>query len=189
MLEGKHIVLGITGSIAAYKAAMLTRLLVKEGATVKIIMTPCAKEFITPVTLATLSKNTVLSDFFHHDDGSWNSHVELGLWADLFVIAPCTANTLAKMANGIADNLLLTSYLSVRCPRVVAPAMDMDMFAHPATMRNIATLKNDGVSFIEPEQGELASGLNGKGRMAEPEAIVQWISDFFATKESLKKKF
>lgn len=188
MLDGKHIVLGITGSIAAYKAAMLTRLLVREGATVKIIMTPYAKEFITPVTLATLSKNTVLSDFFHHDDGSWNSHVELGLWADLFMIAPCTANTLAKMANGISDNLLLTSYLSARCPKVVAPAMDMDMFAHPATLRNITTLKNDGVSFIEPEQGELASGLNGKGRMAEPETIVQWITDFFATEESLKKK-
>lgn len=188
MLQGKHILLGITGSIAAYKAAVLTRLLIKHGATVKIVMTPLAKEFITPVTMATLSKNTVLSDFFHHDDGSWNSHVELGLWADAFVVAPCTANTLAKMANGIADNLLLTTYLSVRCPVVLAPAMDMDMFAHEATQRNIATLSSDGVSFIEPESGELASGLDGKGRMAEPETIVKWLDDFFAKKESLKKK-
>ncbi len=188
MLQGKHIIIGITGSIAAYKTALLTRLLIKQGATVKIVMTPLAKEFITPVTLATLSKNTVLSDFFHHDDGTWNSHVDLGIWADVFVIAPCTANTLAKMANGIADNLLLTTYLSVRCPVVVAPAMDMDMFAHKATQRNITTLKNDGVSFIEPTSGELASGLDGKGRMAEPEAIAQWLSDFFETKESLKKK-
>ena len=189
MLQGRHILLGITGSIAAYKAAMLTRLLIKQGATVKIVMTPLAKEFITPVTLATLSKNTVLSDFFHHDDGSWNSHVELGLWADVFVVAPCTANTLAKMANGIADNLLLTSYLSVRCPVVLAPAMDMDMFAHKATQRNISILKKDGVSFIEPTSGELASGLDGKGRMAEPEAIVEWLSDFFEKEKSLKKKF
>ena len=188
MLQGKHILLGITGSIAAYKAAMLTRLLVKHGATVKVVMTPLAKEFITPVTMATLSKNTVLCDFFHHDDGSWNSHVELGLWADVFVVAPCTANTLAKMANGIADNLLLTSYLSVRCPVVLAPAMDMDMFAHKATQRNIATLKKDGVSFIEPTSGELASGLDGKGRMAEPETITQWLSNFFETKNSIKKK-
>ena len=188
MLQGKHILLGITGSIAAYKAAMLTRLLVKQGATVKVVMTPLAKEFITPVTMATLSKNTVLCDFFHHDDGSWNSHVELGLWADVFVVAPCTANTLAKMANGIADNLLLTSYLSVRCPVVLAPAMDMDMFAHKATQRNIATLKKDGVSFIEPASGELASGLDGKGRMAEPETITQWLSNFFETKNSIKKK-
>ncbi len=188
MLQGKHILLGITGSIAAYKAATLTRLLVKQGATVKVVMTPLAKEFITPVTMATLSKNTVLSDFFHHDDGAWNSHVELGLWADAFVVAPCTANSLAKMANGIADNLLLTTYLSVRCPVVIAPAMDMDMYAHEATQRNISILKNDGVSFIEPSSGELASGLEGKGRMAEPEAIAEWLSDFFDKKESLKKK-
>ncbi|MCQ2605603.1 MAG: bifunctional phosphopantothenoylcysteine decarboxylase/phosphopantothenate--cysteine ligase CoaBC [Bacteroidales bacterium] len=188
MLQGKHIIIGITGSIAAYKTALLTRLLIKQGATVKIVMTPLAKEFITPVTLATLSKNTVLYDFFHHVDGTCNSHVDLGIWADVFVIAPCTANTLAKMANGIADNLLLTTYLSVRCPVVVAPAMDMDMFAHKATQRNITTLKNDGVSFIEPTSGELASGLDGKGRMAEPETIAQWLSDFFETKESLKKK-
>lgn len=188
MLQGKHILLGITGSIAAYKAATLTRLLIKQGATVKVVMTPLAKEFITPVTMATLSKNTVLSDFFHHDDGAWNSHVELGLWADAFVVAPCTANSLAKMANGIADNLLLTTYLSVRCPVVIAPAMDMDMYAHEATQRNISILKNDGVSFIEPSSGELASGLEGKGRMAEPEAIAEWLSDFFDNKESLKKK-
>lgn len=189
MLNGKHILLGITGSIAAYKAATLARLLIKQGATVKIVMTPLAKEFITPVTLATLSKNTVLCDFFHHDDGSWNSHVELGLWADVFIVAPCTANSLAKMAHGVADNLLLTSYLSVRCPVVVAPAMDMDMYAHKATQRNIEMLKGDGVSFIEPTSGELASGLDGKGRMAEPETIAQWLSDFFEQKESLKKKF
>lgn len=188
MLEGKHILLGITGSIAAYKTAMLTRLLIKQGATVKIVMTPLAKEFITPVTMATLSKNTVLSDFFHHDDGSWNSHVELGLWADVFIIAPCTANTLAKMAHGIADNLLLTTYLSVRCPVFVAPAMDMDMYSHTATQRNITLLEQDGVSFIKPTKGELASGLDGKGRMAEPESIVSWTENFFVKKNSLKKK-
>jgi len=163
MLQGKKILLGITGSIAAYKAAVLTRLLIKQGATVKIIVTPCAKEFITPVTLATLSKNTVLCDFFSHDNGDWNSHVELGLWADAFLIAPCTANTIAKMAHGIADNLLLTSYLSVRCPVIIAPAMDMDMYKHPATQNNITILQGYHNYFIEPTSGELASGLEGKG--------------------------
>lgn len=188
MLQGKKILLGITGSIAAYKAAMLTRLLIKHGAEVKIVMTPLAKEFITPVTLATLSKNTVLCEFFSYDDGAWNSHIELGLWADAFLIAPCTANTMAKMAHGIADNLLLTTYLSVRCPVIIAPAMDMDMYQHPATQKNIEILTLYGNSFIEPTEGELASGLMGKGRMAEPERIVAYISDFLSQSQSLKKK-
>lgn len=188
MLQGKKILLGITGSIAAYKAATLTRLLIKQGADVKIVMTPLAKEFITPVTLATLSKHTVLCDFFSYDDGAWNSHIELGLWADVFLVAPCTANTMAKMAHGIADNLLLTSYLSVRCPVVIAPAMDMDMFQHPATQKNIEILTSYGNSFIEPSEGELASGLMGKGRMAVPEHIVSYLADFFAQTSSLKKK-
>lgn len=187
-LKDKHIILGITGSIAAYKAAYLTRLLIKEGAQVKIIVTPFAKEFITPVTLATLSKNTVLYDFFHHDDGAWNSHIELGIWADLMLIAPATANTIAKMANGIADNLLLTTYLSVRCPVMVAPAMDTDMFMHIATQKNIETLTQRGVSFIEPPSGELASGLTGKGRMEEPENIVQRVVEFFKSREEFKNK-
>lgn len=187
-LKGKHIILGITGSIAAYKAAYLTRLLIKEGATVKIVVTPLAKEFITPVTLATLSKNTVLCDFFHHDDGAWNSHVELGLWADLMLIAPATANTIAKMAHGIADNLLLTTYLSVRCPVMVAPAMDTDMYMHVATQDNIKTLTHRGVIFVEPPSGELASGLTGKGRMEEPENIVAKVADFFSKKEDFSGK-
>lgn len=187
-LQGKNILLGITGSIAAYKAAILTRLLVKEGATVKIILTPYAKEFITPVTLATLSNNTVLTDFFKHDDGAWNSHVDLGLWADVFLIAPCTANTIAKMAHGVCDNLLLTTYLSVRCPVVVAPAMDLDMFKHPATVRNIETIIAYGNQIIEPTEGELASGLSGKGRMEEPEIIVKKLSGFFEDRKDLVKK-
>jgi phosphopantothenoylcysteine decarboxylase / phosphopantothenate---cysteine ligase len=188
MLQGKKILLGITGSIAAYKAAMLTRLLIKAGAEVKIVMTPVSKEFITPVTLATLSKNTVLCDFFKYDDGTWNSHVELGLWADVFLVAPCTANTIGKMAHGIADNLLLTSYLSVRCPVVIAPAMDMDMYQHKATQKNLKTLQEFGNVIIEPKSGELASGLDGKGRMAEPDEIVSFLSDFFQKSQSLKKK-
>jgi phosphopantothenoylcysteine decarboxylase/phosphopantothenate--cysteine ligase len=188
MLQGKKIVLGITGGIAAYKAAVLTRLLIKHGAEVKIVMTPLAKEFITPVTLATLSKHTVLCDFFNHDNGEWNSHVELGLWADAFIIAPCTANTLGKMAHGIADNLLLTTYLSMRCPVIVAPAMDFDMYTHPAVSSNIASLKKYGNLFIEPEAGELASGLDGKGRMAEPQAIIDFLADFFSQNQALKKK-
>ncbi len=188
-LQGKHIILGITGSIAAYKAAFLTRLLIKEGAQVKIIMTPYAKEFITPVTMATLSQNTVLCDFFHHDDGAWNSHVELGLLADLMLIAPATANTIAKMAVGIADNLLLTTYLSARCPVMIAPAMDMDMYAHPATQENIRKLTQAGVLMIEPATGELASTLQGKGRMEEPEQIIIRVVDFFMTsKKKIKKK-
>lgn len=187
-LKDKHIILGITGSIAAYKAAYLTRLLIKEGAQVKIIVTPFGKEFITPVTLATLSKNTVLCDFFHHDDGAWNSHIELGIWADLMLIAPATANTIAKMANGIADNLLLTTYLSVRCPVMVAPAMDTDMFLHVATQKNIELLTQRGVCFIDPPSGELASGLTGKGRMEEPEKIVQKVVEFFKSQEEFKHK-
>lgn len=187
-LEGKKIILGITGSIAAYKAAVLIRLLVKEGAEVKVVVTPYAKEFITPVTLATLSKNTVLSDFFSFDDGSWNSHVELGLWADLMLIAPVTANTIAKMANGICDNLLLTTYLSVRCPVMIAPAMDYDMFRHPATLKNIETLKSFGNKIIEPSSGELASGLEGKGRMEEPENIVDRVVEFLEKRDTQKKK-
>jgi len=174
--------LGITGSIAAYKSAQLVRLLIKEGATVKVIMTPYAKEFITPVTIATLSKNTVLHDFFSHDDGQWNSHVELGIWADLMLIAPITANTIAKMANGICDNLLLTTYLSARCPVMIAPAMDFDMFLHPATKKNIETLKSYGNIVVEPSEGELASGLEGKGRMEEPEKIIDEVRFFFTQK-------
>lgn len=188
MLQGKKIILGITGSIAAYKAAYLTRLLIREGAEVKIILTPCGKEFITPITLATLSKNTVLTDFFRHDDGSWNSHVDLGIWADVLIIAPATANTIAKMANGIADNLLLTTYLSAKCPVVVAPAMDLDMFRHPATIKNLETLKSFGNFIIEPATGELASGLEGKGRMEEPENIVAWLKDHFKKKSRFNGK-
>lgn len=184
MLKGKNIILGITGSIAAYKAAFLTRLLKKEGANVKVVMTPLAKEFITPVTMATLSNNTVLSDFFIHDDGTWNSHVELGLWADLMLIAPATANTMAKMANGVCDNLLLTTYLSAKCPVMLAPAMDLDMFQHPATLKNIEILKSFGNIIIEPASGELASGLSGKGRMEEPEKIVTTIKTFFESKKN-----
>jgi phosphopantothenoylcysteine decarboxylase / phosphopantothenate---cysteine ligase len=183
-LKGKKIILGITGGIAAYKSAVLTRLLVKEGAEVKVIMTPLAKEFITPLTLATLSKNPILVDFFDPEDGRWNSHVDLGLWADAFVIAPATANTLAKMAHGIADNLLLTTYLSARCPVFVAPAMDLDMFMHPATVQNIYTLSSRGTVIVEPTSGELASGLEGKGRMEEPEVIVRVMDNFFAKQNS-----
>jgi phosphopantothenoylcysteine decarboxylase/phosphopantothenate--cysteine ligase len=188
MLKGKNIILGITGSIAAYKAAYITRLLIKEGANVKIVMTPYAKEFITPVTLATLSKNTVLSDFFHHDDGAWNSHVDLGLWADLMIVAPATATTIGKMANGVADNLLITTYLSAKCPVMIAPAMDLDMFKHPSTQRNLKTLKSYGNLIIEPISGELASGLDGKGRMEEPEKIVENINKFFAKKKDFEGK-
>jgi phosphopantothenoylcysteine decarboxylase/phosphopantothenate--cysteine ligase len=188
VIKGRHIVLGITGSIAAYKAAYLTRLLKKAGADVKIIITPTGKEFITPVTLATLSCNTVLCDMFSHDDGAWNSHIELGMWADLFLVAPASANTIAKMANGICDNLLLTSYLSARCPVMVAPAMDCDMYAHTATRNNIETLLSRAHLIIEPDEGELASGLSGKGRMAEPERIVKEVEVFFKNREDLSGK-
>lgn len=187
-LEGKHILLGVTGSIAAYKAAYLVRLLVKQGAEVKIIMTPLAKEFITPLTLATLCKNPILVDFFNPENGDWNSHVSLGEWADIYLIAPATANTMAKMASGVADNLLLTTYLSARCPVVMAPAMDLDMYAHTATQSNIERLKSIGVGVVEPGSGELASGLSGKGRMAEPEDIVGYIGTMFARSKSLLGK-
>ena len=180
MLKGKNIILGITGSIAAYKAASLTRLLVKNGAQVKVVMTPLAKEFITPLTLATLSKNPILVDFFNPENGDWNSHVDLGLWADLYIIAPASANTIGKMANGVADNLLLTTYLSAKCPVMVAPAMDLDMYQHPTTQRNIETLQGFGNIIIEAATGELASGLSGKGRMEEPENIYQYIANCHA---------
>ncbi len=191
MLKGKKIILGITGSIAAYKAAILVRLLVKEGAEVRILMTTLAKEFITPLTLATLSNNPVFTDFFDPENGNWNSHVDLGIWADAFVVAPATANTMAKMAHGVADNLLLTTYLSARCPVFIAPAMDMDMYKHPSTLENISILKKRGATVIKASTGELASGLHGEGRMEEPENIVGVLSVFFS-KESfdpdLKKK-
>lgn len=188
MLKGKHILLGVTGSIAAYKAAILVRALVKEGAEVKIIMTPLAKEFITPLTLATLAKSPILVDFFDPENGNWNSHVDLGLWADLYLIAPATANTMGKMAHAIADNLLITSYLSARCPVFLAPAMDLDMFMHPANTDNMELLRKRGVHFVDPGNGELASGLIGKGRMAEPEEIVAAIKDFFRQSSELKGK-
>jgi phosphopantothenoylcysteine decarboxylase / phosphopantothenate---cysteine ligase len=186
MLKGKHILIGVTGGIAAYKTATIIRLFVKEGAEVKVIMTRHATEFITPLTLATLSKNPVLTEFFNPENGDWNSHVDLGLWADLYLIAPATANSIGKMATGIADNLLLTTYLSVRCPVFIAPSMDMDMLNHPAITINIETLKAFGNSVLEPSSGELASGLTGKGRMAEPEEIVKEIKNFFTKKKSYK---
>jgi phosphopantothenoylcysteine decarboxylase/phosphopantothenate--cysteine ligase len=184
MLKGKKIILGVTGGIAAYKAAIIIRLLVREGSEVKVIMTPPAKEFITPLTLATLSKNPILVDFFDPEDGNWNSHVDLGLWADAFIIAPATANTMAKMATGVADNLLLTTYLSARAPVFIAPAMDLDMFNHPATQGNISLLETRGVSIIDAGTGELASGLEGKGRMAEPDEIVEHLKEYFTKKKA-----
>lgn len=183
-LQGKKIILCVTGSIAAYKAAYLLRGLMKQGAEVQVVMTPYAKEFISPLTLSTLSGRPVLSDFFTRSDGQWNSHVDLGLWADLLIVAPATAATIGKMANGICDNLLVTTYLSAKCPVMVAPAMDLDMFQHPTTHRNIALLKSYGNIIIEPATGELASGLSGKGRMEEPEVIVDLIVDFFAEKKN-----
>lgn len=179
MLRGRHIVLGVTGSIAAYKSAVLVRLLVREGAQVKVIMTKTAKEFITPLTMATLSKNPILVDFFNPENGEWNSHVSLGSWADLYLIAPASANTLSKMAYGIADNLLLTTYLSSRAPVMVAPAMDLDMYAHPATQNSLSILRDRGVKIVEPSSGELASGLEGKGRMEEPEKILEAVAKLF----------
>lgn len=179
MLEGKKILLGVTGSIAAYKAASLVRLFVKEGAEVQVIVTPAAKEFITPVTLSALSGRPVSSDFFSDQGGTWNSHVDMGIWADLLLVAPVTATTLGKMAHGIADNLLITTYLSCKCPVILAPAMDLDMYRHPSTARNIEILKSYGNRFIEPVTGELASGLVGKGRMQEPESIIEQVKSFF----------
>jgi phosphopantothenoylcysteine decarboxylase / phosphopantothenate---cysteine ligase len=183
MLNGKKIILGITGSIAAYKAAFLLRLLMKEGAEVQVVITSAGKEFITPVTLSALSGRPVLGEFFEHRDGTWHSHVDLGLWADLMLIAPASANTMGKMVAGICDNLLLTTYLSARCPVFIAPAMDLDMFQHPSTIHNIEVLQRWGCKIIEPGTGVLASGLSGKGRMEEPEAILEILNDFFAQQE------
>ncbi len=187
-LKGKHIVLGITGSIAAYKAASLARLFVKEGAEVQIVITPSGKEFITPVTLSALTGKPVVSDFFGANDGTWHSHVDLGLWADFMIIAPATAATMGKLANGIADNMLVTTYMSMKAPVFIAPAMDLDMFAHPSTIRNISLLQSYGNHIIEPASGELASHLIGKGRMEEPENIVAYIKEYFEKQESLSKK-
>ena len=188
MLKGKHIILGITGSIAAYKAAYLIRGLVKRGAEVQVVITPAGKEFITPLTLATLSSHPVISEFFSNRDGTWNSHVDLGLWADAMLIAPATASTIGKMANGIADNMLVTTYLSCKAPVFVAPAMDLDMFAHPTTRRNLERLRSFGNRVIEPAEGELASHLVGKGRMEEPDRIIEVLSDFFETRKDLAGK-
>ena len=188
MFKDKKIILGVCGSIAAYKSAVLTRLLVKEGAQVKVIMTPSAMDFITPLTLATLSKNPVLSAFIKDKTGQWNNHVELGLWADALVIAPASANTIAKMANGLCDNLLLAVYLSARCPVFVAPAMDLDMLRHPATTRNFQILKESGIRIIDTGYGELASGLTGNGRMSEPEEIIQYLGISFNPAQKLKGK-
>lgn len=188
MLKGKNILLGITGGIAAYKAAILVRLLVKKGADVKIVMSPIAKEFITPLTLATLSKHPILVDFYDPENGDWNSHVDLGLWADAYLIAPATANSMSKMAYGIADNLLLTTYLSAKCPVFFAPTMDLDMYKHEATQKSITTLKKRGHICIEPGSGELASGLIGKGRMEEPEEIVKQLEKYFSNSNVLAEK-
>lgn len=187
-LQGKHIVLGITGSIAAYKACLLIRLLIKEGAEVQTVITPAGKEFITPVTLSALTRKPVICDFFAQRDGTWNSHVDIGLWADLMIVAPATASTIGKMANGIADNMLITTYLSMKAPVVVAPAMDLDMYAHPSTQRNLEVLRSYGNIIIEPANGELASQLVGKGRMEEPENIVEYIRKIFSEKEALAGK-
>lgn len=183
MLNGKKIVLGITGSIAAYKACTLIRLLVKEGAEVQVVITPAGKEFITPTTLSTLTHKPVVSEFFDRRDGSWHSHVDLGLWADAMLIAPCTASTLGKMAHGIADNMLITTYLSMKAPVLVAPAMDLDMYAHASTQDNLRLLGQRGVTVVEPGCGFLASKLAGKGRMQEPERIVEELEEFFARRE------
>ena len=181
MLKGKKIVLGITGSIAAYKSCLVIRELIKSGAEVQVVITPAGKEFITPITLSALTHKPVVSEFFSQKDGTWNSHVDLGLWADAMVIAPCTAATLGKMANGVADNMLITTYLSMKAPVFIAPAMDLDMYKHPSTQKNIETLRSFGNHIIEPGSGFLASGLEGKGRMEEPENIVKALADFFST--------
>lgn len=181
MLKGKHIILGITGSIAAYKAAILARLLIKKGAEVQVVITPSGKEFITPITLSAITSKPVISEFFSGRDGSWNSHVDIGLWADAMIIAPATASTIGKMVSGVADNMLITTYLSMKAPVFIAPAMDLDMFAHPSTTDNISVLKNRGNIIIEPTEGELASSLIGKGRMEEPEKIVSILEYYFAS--------
>lgn len=187
-LQGKKIVLGITGSIAAYKAAVLTRGLIKKGAEVQIVITPAGKEFITPITLSALTSKPVISEFFSQRDGTWHSHVDLGLWADAMVIAPATAATIGKMAHGVADNMLVTTYLSMKAPVFVAPAMDLDMFAHPSTQQNLDRLRSFGNHIIEPAEGELASHLVGKGRMEEPDKIIAVLEEFFASRTVLEKK-
>ena len=183
MLKGKKIVLGITGSIAAYKACLIIRQLVKQGAEVQVVITPAGKEFITPITLSALTSKPVISEFFAQRDGTWHSHVDLGLWADAMLIAPCTASTIGKMAHGIADNMLITTYLSMKAPVFVAPAMDLDMYRHPSTQHNLDVLRSYGNHIIEPGTGFLASGLEGKGRMEEPENIVSALSNFFEQPE------
>ncbi|WP_341225424.1 bifunctional phosphopantothenoylcysteine decarboxylase/phosphopantothenate--cysteine ligase CoaBC [uncultured Arcticibacterium sp.] len=188
MLKGKKIVLGVSGSISAYKAAFLVRLLVKEEAEVKVVMTAAAKDFISPLTLSTLSKNPVLSDFTKGNQGEWNNHVDLGIWADLMLVAPSSANTIAKCAHGICDNLLVATYLSAKCPVVFAPAMDLDMYKHGSTLKNLEVLKSNGNLIIEAESGELASGLVGQGRLAEPENIVEFVETLFGIDEALKDK-
>ena len=187
-LQGKKIVLGITGSIAAYKAAVLIRLLIKKGAEVQVVITPAGKEFITPITLSALTSKPVISEFFAQRDGSWHSHVALGQWADAMLVAPATASSIGKMAHGIADNMLITTYLSMKAPVFVAPAMDLDMFAHPSTTENLDTLRRYGNHIIEPAEGELASHLVGKGRMEEPENIVAYLERYFAQTEELAGK-
>lgn len=188
MLENKKIVLGVTGSIAAYKACLLVRLLVKKGAEVQVVMTPAAKEFVTPLTFATLTQKPVVSEFFDRRDGSWHSHVSMGLWADAMIVAPASASTIGKMANGIADNMLVTTYLSMKAPVFIAPAMDLDMYAHPSTQQNLQKLVSYGNHVIEPGTGFLASTLEGKGRMEEPEHIVETLERFFAGRQKLQGK-
>lgn len=187
-MKGKKIVLGITGSIAAYKAAVLTRGLIKKGAEVQIVITPAGKEFITPITLSALTSKPVISEFFSQRDGTWHSHVDLGLWADAMIVAPATASSIGKMAHGIADNMLITTYLSMKAPVFIAPAMDLDMFAHPATQKNLEILRSYGNHIIEPASGELASHLVGKGRMEEPEKIIEVLEEFFAKQQDLSGK-
>ena len=182
MLQGRHIVLGITGSIAAYKACLIIRALIKKGAEVQVVITPAGKEFITPITLSALTHKPVISEFFSQRDGTWNSHVDIGLWADAMIIAPCTASSLGKMANGIADNMLITTYLSMKAPVFIAPAMDLDMYRHPSTLENIKKLKQFGNFIIEPTNGFLASGLEGKGRMEEPDKIADTIDNYLNCK-------
>ena len=188
MLQGKKIVLGITGSIAAYKSCLIIRQLIKHGADVQVVITPAGKEFITPITLSALTSKPVISEFFSQRDGTWHSHVDLGLWADAMLIAPATASTIGKMANGIADNMLITTYLSMKAPVFIAPAMDLDMYAHPTTQQNLQRLQSFGNHIIEPQTGFLASKLEGKGRMEEPEAIVEALEQFFAQSADLKDK-
>ncbi|MDE6680247.1 MAG: bifunctional phosphopantothenoylcysteine decarboxylase/phosphopantothenate--cysteine ligase CoaBC, partial [Muribaculaceae bacterium] len=186
ILRGRHIVLGVTGGIAAYKSAILLRLLIKAGAEVQVVMTPAGKQMITPATMASLSGKPVVSEFFAANTGEWHSHVDLGLWADVMIVAPATACTIGKMASGVADNMLVTTYLSAKEHVMIAPAMDLDMWAHPSTQRNIATLRADGVEIIEPGSGELASHLVGKGRMAEPEEIFARVAAYLRRKQSMQ---